>query len=83
MRGQAARVLRGGSWNNNAINLRASNRNRNEPDNRNNNIGFRPARTLHRRGPAVETPGVCRRESSPAPVFAVTQTKEQPAVGGW
>ena len=36
-----ARVVRGGSWNNNPQNCRSSNRNRNEPDNRNNNIGFR------------------------------------------
>lgn len=35
------RVLRGGSWNNNATNCRVSNRNRNNPDNRNNNNGFR------------------------------------------
>jgi len=35
------RVLRGGSWNNNARNVRVSNRNNNNPDNRNNNIGFR------------------------------------------
>jgi hypothetical protein len=39
-------VVRGGSWNNNPDNLRSSNRNRNEPDNRNNNIGFRVARVL-------------------------------------
>lgn len=44
--GQIKRVLRGGSWNNNPENLRASNRNRNEPDNRNNNIGFRCARDV-------------------------------------
>jgi len=37
------RVKRGGSWNNNAQNARAANRNNNTPDNRNNNIGFRPA----------------------------------------
>ncbi|WP_139218574.1 SUMF1/EgtB/PvdO family nonheme iron enzyme [Nitrosomonas aestuarii] len=37
------RVLRGGSWNNNARNVRSANRNRNEPDNRNNHIGFRLA----------------------------------------
>jgi formylglycine-generating enzyme required for sulfatase activity len=36
-------VLRGGSWNNKAENLRSANRNRNNPDNRNNNIGFRLA----------------------------------------
>lgn len=37
------RVLRGGAWNNNARRARSANRNRNEPDNRNNNIGFRLA----------------------------------------
>ena len=35
------RVNRGGNWNNNAQNCRVSNRNNNNPDNRNNNIGFR------------------------------------------
>ena len=35
------RVLRGGSWNNNGRNTRSANRNRNEPTNRNNTIGFR------------------------------------------
>ncbi|MBN1407416.1 MAG: SUMF1/EgtB/PvdO family nonheme iron enzyme [Calditrichaceae bacterium] len=35
------RVNRGGSWNNNAQNVRVANRNRNTPDNRNNNLGFR------------------------------------------
>jgi hypothetical protein len=35
------RGLRGGSWNNNATNLRSAYRNNNTPDNRNNNIGFR------------------------------------------
>ena len=37
------RVLRGGSWNNKPRNVRSANRNNNTPDNRNNNIGFRPA----------------------------------------
>ena len=36
------RVLRGGSWNNNARNCRSANRNNNDPANRNNNNGFRP-----------------------------------------
>jgi hypothetical protein len=33
--------LRGGAFNNNDNNVRCANRNRNNPDNRNNNIGFR------------------------------------------
>lgn len=37
-------VVRGGSWNNNATNVRVSNRNRNQPENRNNNNGFRCVR---------------------------------------
>ncbi len=40
------RVLRGGSWNNQPDNARAAYRNRNTPDNRNNNNGFRVARSL-------------------------------------
>lgn len=32
---------RGGSWNNDARNCRSSYRNNNDPDNHNNNIGFR------------------------------------------
>ncbi len=35
------RVVRGGSWNNDAQNCRTANRNYNHPDNRNNNLGFR------------------------------------------
>ncbi|MBM4431867.1 MAG: hypothetical protein FJ026_16200, partial [Chloroflexi bacterium] len=34
-------VLRGGSWNNNRNNVRCAYRNRNNPNNRNNNRGFR------------------------------------------
>ncbi|MEI7940709.1 MAG: SUMF1/EgtB/PvdO family nonheme iron enzyme [Verrucomicrobiota bacterium] len=34
-------MLRGGSWNNSADNARCAYRNRNNPDNRNRNIGFR------------------------------------------
>lgn len=39
-------VLRGGSWNNNENNVRTANRNRNDPSNTNNNVGFRCSRPL-------------------------------------
>ncbi len=42
------RVIRGGSWNSNAENVRAANRNWNEPDDRNDNLGFRLARAHER-----------------------------------
>jgi hypothetical protein len=42
-----ARVLRGGSWNNNDTdNFRCANRNNNDPTKRNDNNGFRCASTL-------------------------------------
>jgi formylglycine-generating enzyme required for sulfatase activity len=40
------RVLRGGSWDNNPLDLRSANRDRDHPDYRNDIIGFRVARTL-------------------------------------
>jgi formylglycine-generating enzyme required for sulfatase activity len=42
----SSRVLRGGSWDNNPSNLRSASRNDYRPDYRNDNIGFRLARTL-------------------------------------
>ncbi|MEW6267649.1 MAG: hypothetical protein AB1641_31640 [Thermodesulfobacteriota bacterium] len=45
---------RGGGWNNNAQNCRSANRDRNEPGNRNNNLGFRLASTRSRRYPCVQ-----------------------------
>ncbi|MBN1592411.1 MAG: SUMF1/EgtB/PvdO family nonheme iron enzyme [Candidatus Coatesbacteria bacterium] len=41
------RVIRGGSWNNNAQNCRSANRKRNNPRNRNNNNGFRLCSSSH------------------------------------
>ncbi|WP_367399920.1 SUMF1/EgtB/PvdO family nonheme iron enzyme [Planktothrix agardhii] len=40
-KGQASQCLRGGSWINNPDNCRSANRDRNTPDNFNNNNGFR------------------------------------------
>ncbi|MCK5822919.1 MAG: hypothetical protein KAG95_02885 [Bacteroidales bacterium] len=39
---------RGGSWNNNASNCRVANRNNWNPDNSNNNLGFRLASSLRK-----------------------------------
>jgi formylglycine-generating enzyme required for sulfatase activity len=39
--GNVARVLRGGSYNNEGSNLRCAYRNNNNPNNRNDNNGFR------------------------------------------
>jgi len=41
LKGYGGSMLRGGSWNNNPRNVRAANRNKNDPTNRNNNNGFR------------------------------------------
>ncbi len=72
-------VLRGGSWNNQGDNCRCANRNRNNPNNRNNNVGFRCASTQFCGNiPAkarvlffVEKGSVHYIESSPAPVSVV------------
>jgi hypothetical protein len=42
-------VIRGGSWNNDPQNARSAYRNRNSPENRNNNLGFRVARAQRAR----------------------------------
>jgi hypothetical protein len=65
-------VLRGGSWNNNIRNLRSANRNHNNPDNRNNNNGFRLARTsaghMSMAGPEFDV--IARIGARPAEVLA-------------
>ncbi|MBI5287103.1 MAG: SUMF1/EgtB/PvdO family nonheme iron enzyme, partial [Deltaproteobacteria bacterium] len=57
---KTTRVLRGGSWNNNPGNTRAANRNRNNPDNRNNNNGFRCAITLKVSWSELQNPRILR-----------------------
>lgn len=57
------RVLRGGSWNNNARNVRAACRNHNSPDNRNDNIGFRLVRA--QKGIGASPPDPIRAVSAP------------------
>jgi hypothetical protein len=72
------RVVRGGSWKNEPQNLRAAIHNGNQPDNRNNNLGFRVASTLPCRnspvqGPAERAgrrPGPVMMMAVPAPVLA-------------
>jgi hypothetical protein len=39
--GRVLQLLRGASWNNNLRNCRSAYRNHNQPDNANNNVGFR------------------------------------------
>lgn len=62
------RVVRGGSWNNKPQNLRSANRNRNTPENRNNNLGFRVASTLARPEPSMAkaVPGASLSVQSPS-----------------
>ncbi|MCP4655927.1 MAG: SUMF1/EgtB/PvdO family nonheme iron enzyme [bacterium] len=63
------RVIRGGSWINNARNCRAANRNRNAPGNRNDNVGLRLVSTKRfaRRtsvyGPGPRAQALSRRSS--------------------
>lgn len=68
------RVNRGGSWNNTARNCRVSNRNNNDPSNRNNNLGLRLAlqpvlRTVEEQGgcrvPFAVAEGECSIEEVP------------------
>ncbi len=61
-RRQTARVLRGGSWdNNNADNLLSSYRNNNTPDNRNDNNGFRCVLVGGQSRKAADELARCRR----------------------
>lgn len=71
------RVIRGGSWNSNARNVRSAYRNRNEPDERNDNLGFRLARV--QRGCRSALPDQSRVRCSKA--FEVSRAEETERVG--
>ncbi len=79
-------VLRGGSWNNNDRNVRTTNRNRNNPDNRNNNIGFRLARKFLFLPEfiCIGTNRVCKKEFSIYSGVSIirNQTKKQGVSAG-
>ena len=61
------RVNRGGSWNNDARNCRSANRNRNDPGNRNNNLGFRLASTIRGIVPSASSgASPCEAEQDPS-----------------
>ena len=70
------RVLRGGSWINDGRHCRAANRNGNDPANRNQNIGFRPA--LAPAGSALVEPA---RGPLTAEMVPPRQTAVRPAAG--
>ena len=55
----APRALRGGSFNNNQRNVRCAYRNNNDPDNRNNNIGFRVVLSTFAAGNAQQRQNCC------------------------
>jgi hypothetical protein len=70
--GRVAQLLRGGSWNNNPRNCRSAYRNHNQPDNANNNVGFRvvclPQHPSKSEPPEV-IPAGAPEGSRPAPVI--------------
>mgnify|MGYP003835745527 FL=1 len=62
----ANRVMRGGSWNNDAQNCRSAIRNRIKPDNRNDNVGFRLSSSRQR--PDAARPRVHRQRQGLDPI---------------
>ena len=78
----SARVLRGGSWNNNdRDNLLSSNRNNNNPGNRNNNNGFRCVLVVA--GGKALRPGKGRRDARRGRKPCRAGAKKEPNPGGF
>jgi hypothetical protein len=77
MRGRA--LARGGSYWNNHQNVRAAYRNHNEPDNFNNNIGFRVVARPHFSSPA----GTAARAAMQIAAFATEAKKKNGGVRPW
>ena len=73
---ELARVVRGGSWNNNAVNARVAYRNNNVPGNRNNNLGFRLVRVSHIGRPSMI--GMPRDHGSAAGSKALRMAEARP-----
>jgi hypothetical protein len=72
--GRVAQLLRGGSWNNNPRNCRSAYRNHNQPDNANNNVGFRVVCLPQHPSmsePPEGIPAGAPEGSRPAPVLAI------------
>lgn len=59
--------MRGGSWNNNHNNARCAVRNNNQPDNHNNNIGFRVMVAMFIRPSSGMAKKNAARRSTPQP----------------
>ncbi len=78
----ALRAVRGGSWNNRSGNCRLGYRNRNSPDNRNNNLGFRVV-CCHIPGPGAGTRTAGRQRQQCVPVTAGLPSRRALEWRGW
>ena len=83
--GRVAQLLRGGSWNNNPRNCRSAYRNHNQPDNANNNVGFRVVCLPQHPSPSEPLEGIptgAPEGSRPAPVISWYRRLIRTAPGG-